>query len=148
MDSRWDRRIVLWPWSPEKVSDDIKKAITIGAILCVVGAVLGLLLSGSLRGLLAGATGFLPAISGLGAANRSNRRVAESVGTIREGLDDGTGDIERSLDAIERSLEYTESAQRGIRESVAALRAAAKPVGPPVNPNSSDLGGDHDSALP
>ncbi len=128
---------VLRARGAEKVSDDVKKAITVGAILFVVGAVLGVLLSGSIRGLLAGAAGFLPTVSGLGAAHRNNRRVAESVGTIREGLDTGTGRVEQSIERVERSIEHLESAQRGIRASVETLRDAAKPIGAPVNPDNS-----------
>ena len=147
MDSLRDSRFVLRARGPKKVNDDTKKAITVGAILCVIGAVLGLLLSGSIRGLLGAATGFLPTVSGLGAASRNNRRVAESIGTIREGLDDGTSRVERSIERVERSIEHLESAQRGIRASVETLRDAAKPVGAPVDLDL-DRDSSHHSSVP
>ena len=131
---------ILRPWGFEKVNEDTKKSLIIGAILFVVGATLGLLLSGNIRGLLAGAAGLLPAVSGLGAADRSNRKVVESVGAIREGLDSST-------EQLDSSIEHIESAQGGIRDSVETLRGAARPVGAPIDPDNSSSHSSRDSHI-
>ena len=134
MDPGEHRSLVLRPRGPEEVTSATKKSLLVGLVLFVVGAVLGVLLSGDVRGLLAGATGLLPAVSGLGAAHRDDRELVESVGTVREGLDSST-------ERVERSIEHLESAQRGLRESVDALRGAAQPIGPPNSSSNSDISG-------
>ena len=125
MDTRWYRAVLLRPWGIEEVNENTKKSLLVVALsiaLGVVGFVIGRMAAGNIGGFLGIPTGILSAVSGLGAINRSNRRVAESVGAIREGLDAGT--------------ERIESAQEGIRESVETLRGAAKPIGAPIDPDS------------
>lgn len=101
-------------------------------LIAIIGAALGFLLAGGFRGLLGGAAGILPAILSLGASNRDNNRVAESIGRGRE-------EAQRSAELAERSEDLIRSATTDLRRATEELRKSAKPIGNPTR--SSDRRG-------
>jgi hypothetical protein len=100
---------------------NVKKIIILSVIVFIVGATIGIILTRNLSGILAGATGLLPAISLLGASNRSNNSVDRPDGSIRNGIDEITG-------AVGQSSEHITASKTRHRTAADILREAAKPI--------------------
>jgi hypothetical protein len=101
---------------------DWKKTIVFMLVTAFVGFLFGFIVGGRDGGLLGISASILPAISGLGAAHRSNNRMVESVGAGRDQLDEGRG-------LVEDSIEYLRRTNGNIRSATDSVRKAAKPVG-------------------
>jgi len=100
---------------------NVKKIILICIIVFIVGAAIGVVLTRSFSGLLAGAAGILPAISILGTSKRSDSGMDKPDGSLGTGIDEISG-------AIQEGSKHIGKAKAGNRTAANIIRAAAKPI--------------------